>query len=78
MIFFELEDEPLSQSITNDQFASLHEIVAQDWSRNYVVADYKGEGTGDWFLRVTRMNDGDTTPDKKFNVDSDGTWEEVQ
>lgn len=82
MIFFELDEQgdavrqPDQQCVTNDQFASIHEIVAEDWSRNYVVSELRDDD-GEWYVQVTRMNDGDSTPDKTFNIDVDGTWEEV-
>lgn len=74
MITFAAEDMPNGQSITNDEFAALHEIVSQDWSRNYVVSDAE-DSAGGWFLIVERRADGDSKETEVyFRVDDDGDW----
>lgn len=76
MIFFETEDMPLSQSITNDEFAALHEIVSQDWDQNYtvfqVVLGWEGKTT-----LVERMDEDDRMANAVFKLDVDGPWEQV-
>lgn len=74
MISFEMADMPNGQNITNDEFSALHEIVAQDWGRNYVISDAK-DSAGDWFLVVERKAAEDSKETETyFRVDDDGDW----
>jgi hypothetical protein len=73
VISFEMEDMPNGQNVTNDQFAAIHEIVSQDWSRNYVVTDAKDSG-GDWFLILEKVQDGDVGTETYYRIEVDGDW----
>lgn len=73
MISFQLEDAPIAQDVTNDQFQAIHEIVAQDWSRDYTITDAQETG-GDWFLIVERRDSNDEETETYFRVEFDGDW----
>lgn len=73
MISFEIEDCPNGQNVSNDQFAAIHEIVSEDWSRNYVITEAQETG-GDYFLIVEKEQDGDTVTETYFRVEFDGRW----
>jgi hypothetical protein len=76
MIFFEMEDQPLSQSITNDEFAALHAIVSLDWDSSYTVSQpvlgWEGRTT-----LVEKIDEDDRLANAVFKVDVDGGWEQV-
>jgi hypothetical protein len=72
-IGFSFPEEPNGCYITNDQFASIHAIVAQDWSRNYEVSEPPYQGpTKEWFLLVEKKADGDQETEAIYRIESDG------
>jgi hypothetical protein len=73
MISFEMEDCPNGQNVTNDQFAAIHTIVSEDWSRNYVITDAK-ETSGDWFLVLEKKEDGESEAEAYYRIEFDGDW----
>jgi hypothetical protein len=78
VIFFEMEEQPVSQAVTSDVFAAIHEIVSLDWDSSYVVSDpvLGWEGRTTLVEKVTD-DEGDREIVGVFKCGIDGDWEQV-
>lgn len=74
-VTFEFPEYPNGFSITNDQFASIHKIVALDWSRNYEVSGAPNSfHIEDAFMLVEKKEDGDQGTEAIYRVEPDGDY----
>lgn len=76
MISFEMEDMPIGQNITNDEFSAVHEIVSQDWDQDYRVFDAVLGWEGRTLL-VERVGEDERLANAVFKLGVDGDWQQV-